>query len=146
MSTEILDDDKEFKNKCKNEENSQGLAVTNCESNENCVIKMPNWIESPENLRVFFTNRSLQDIANIVKHDTPDKDQEQMVDSIVSILQADPRSNSRKQKCSDRLYFFTMKSTIHITAWFDEGYKNNRQNNLDNQVETIAEVLRVVAA
>ena len=151
MSTKILDGAKEFENTDQNKENkSQDPAVINCyESNGNCAIKIPNWIETPGNLRVFFTRRALQDIANIVTdkpHDAPDKDQEQMVDSIVSILQADPRSNYRKQKCSDRLYFFTMKSTIHITAWFDERHKNNRHHNVNNQVETFSDVFKVVVA
>ena len=123
--------------------------MINCyKSNENCAIKIPNWIESPENLKVFFTSRALEDIANIVKdkpQDAPDIAQKQMIDSIVSILQADPRSNYRKQKCGDRLYFFTIKNTIHITAWFDEQYKNNHEHNVNSQAETLAEVLKVVA-
>ena len=78
--------------------------------------------------------------------DAPDNaKKKQMIESIVSILHAEPRSSYRKQKCSDRLYFFTIKNTIHITAWFDEQYKNNHEHNVNSQAATLAEVLKVVA-
>lgn len=38
---------------------------------------------------------------------------------IIEILQNDPRSIYRKNKCSDKLYFFTIDN-LHITSWFDD--------------------------
>ena len=47
--------------------------------------------------------------------------------AISEILKNDPRSVYRKNKCSDKLYFFEIDN-LHITCWFDD---------------MIAEVLRV---
>jgi len=46
------------------------------------------------------------------------KSQQEAKQAIMNLLQADPRSVYRRNKCVDRLYFFTLDN-IHITAWFD---------------------------
>ena len=38
--------------------------------------------------------------------------------AIASLLKADPRSVYRRNKCSDRLYYFTLDK-VHVTCWFD---------------------------
>ena len=43
---------------------------------------------------------------------------EDVKSAIVNILRNDPRSRYRKDKCSDRMYFFTIDK-IHVTTWFD---------------------------
>ena len=53
-------------------------------------------------------------------------------EAIVSLLQADPRSVYRRNKCVDRLYFFTIDA-MHITAWFD----------IDAESTGLVEVVRV---
>lgn len=44
--------------------------------------------------------------------------EQEAMQAIVSLLVADPRSVYRRNKCVDRLYFFTLDS-LHLTAWFD---------------------------
>ena len=42
--------------------------------------------------------------------------------AIASLLKADPRSVYRRNKCSDRLYYFTLDK-VHVTCWFDSDTK-----------------------
>lgn len=99
----------------------------------NCVSKL---LTSPlSQLTVLFTERATKDIEAF--HPKCDKHCEyclEFMDSlpaakeaISEILQNDPRSVYRKNKCSDKLYFFEIDK-LHITCWFDD---------------RIAEVLRV---
>ena len=37
----------------------------------------------------------------------------------MDVLQEDPRSNYRRDKCTDKLYFFTVDN-VKVTCWFDE--------------------------
>lgn len=110
------------------------------ESVDNLAVKTPLWINN-ESLKVIFTQRSLNDIDNIlISHEiSPKKD---LIASIVSILQADPRSCYRKDKCSDRLYYFTLNNRIHVTAWFDEQH-SVRLDSTNRAQEIVAEVLKV---
>ncbi|XP_054716967.1 tRNA (adenine(37)-N6)-methyltransferase-like [Uloborus diversus] len=39
--------------------------------------------------------------------------------AITEVLQNDPRSVYRRQKCSDKLYYFEL-DVLHVTTWFDE--------------------------
>lgn len=41
--------------------------------------------------------------------------------AIRGVLSADPRSIYRRNRCRDRLFFFTL-DTAHITCWFGEGF------------------------
>lgn len=93
-----------------------------------------NWVNGSvvSDIAVDFTPRSLKQLSAFhpksFHQSSPDtscdycfrmfeSDQEGR-DAIVSLLQADPRSVYRRNKCVDRLYFFTIDA-IHITAWFD---------------------------
>ena len=108
---------------------------------ENCDIRTPNWIKA-KNIKINFTKRSLQDINKLSKEEDEKFTELEVIDSIKSVLQADPRSNYRKQKCSDRLYYFSLWNKIHVTTWFDEQKIN--QNDKEHFVgETIAEVLKI---
>ena len=108
---------------------------------ENCDVRTPNWIKA-KNIKINFTERSLQDINSLSKAEDEKFTKLEVIDSIKSVLQADPRSNYRKQKCSDRLYYFSLWNKIHVTTWFDEQKinKNEKEHFVD---ETIAEVLKV---
>ena len=57
-------------------------------------------------------------------------------EAIIDVLKEDPRSNYRKDKCSDRLYYFTV-DCVKITCWFDE------EKNKDEICDIIAEVLKI---
>ena len=108
---------------------------------ENCDVRTPNWIKA-KNIKINFTERSLQDINRLSKEEDEKFPELEVIDSIKSVLQADPRSNYRKQKCSDRLYYFSLWNKIHVTTWFDEQKinKNEKEHLVD---ETIAEVLKI---
>ena len=82
-------------------------------------------------ISVDFTSRSLVQLSKFHPpsfHEPSDcecdycfrlfQSQQECKQAIVNLLEADPRSVYRRNKCVDRLYFFTIDS-IHITAWFD---------------------------
>ncbi|XP_040580952.1 tRNA (adenine(37)-N6)-methyltransferase [Lepeophtheirus salmonis] len=75
------------------------------------TIKFPDWIKKTSSLTCSFTSKALSDLKKI--------DKEDLVNPITSILEADPRSCYRKDKCSDKLYFFSHDG-VHLTAWFDD--------------------------
>ena len=84
---------------------------------EQSDIQIPNWIES-EGLKVIFTPRSLNGLENVLL--TPKfTDKNDLRQAIVDVLQEDPRSNYRRDKCSDKLYYFNIDN-VKITCWFDE--------------------------
>ncbi|XP_035220251.1 tRNA (adenine(37)-N6)-methyltransferase-like isoform X2 [Stegodyphus dumicola] len=98
---------------------------------------LPSLSKAPEYLDVMFTNRAVSDLEMF--HSEKDHSEKcryclTFVDGqisakkgIIEILENDPRSVYRRQKCTDRLYYFYLDN-MHITCWFDE---------------MIAEVLRV---
>lgn len=106
-------------------------------SSENSVNNIKDLlIRSSNQLQVLFTERAAQDIENF-HFPSCDMKCEYCLNFINSsstakqaisgILQNDPRSVYRKNKCSDKLYFFEVDN-MHVTCWFDD---------------MIAEVLRV---
>ena len=106
-------------------ENNSVSETTNVTEND---IQVPEWIDNKaENLKVNFTPRALKDLQNIPMETSTLGDQEALKEAIEDVLRADPRSNYRRDKCSDRLYYFGVDK-VNITAWFDED---------------IAEVLRI---
>jgi tRNA-Thr(GGU) m(6)t(6)A37 methyltransferase TsaA len=105
-------------------------------------IKTPKWI-GMKCLQVLFTDRAIRDIDYLVKTNPLELNKKEVIESIKSVLQADPRSNYRKQKCSDRLYYFSLKNSIHITAWFDDKF-TKLSDNVESTVESIAEVIKVI--
>ncbi|KAG8196857.1 hypothetical protein JTE90_027569 [Oedothorax gibbosus] len=81
----------------------------------------------PGHLNVTFTNRALDDLVLITAKDNCVYSYSEAKEVISEVLRNDPRSVYRKQKCSDRLYYFSI-NILHVTCWFDDN---------------IAEVLRV---
>lgn len=120
-----------------NKSASDESSASNNVSTENIVNSISELlIRSPNQLEVLFTERATKDIEkfhfpscnikceyclNFIDSSSTAKQ------AISGILQNDPRSVYRKNKCSDKLYFFEIDN-MHITCWFDD---------------MIAEVLRV---
>ncbi|XP_054169323.1 tRNA (adenine(37)-N6)-methyltransferase-like [Oppia nitens] len=90
---------------------------------------LPNdWIDGSvvSEVSVEFTEKSLKQLQNF--HTRVEKNlcdyclkylkPIELRDAITNLLRADPRSVYRRNKCVDRLYYFTIDS-IHITSWFD---------------------------
>jgi len=102
------------------------------------------WIKHPpiSDLTIAFSNRAYNNIAKfkVANRDLnlandwhlSHIDPEELEQAITDVLKADPRSNYRRNKCSDRLYYFTIDNA-HVTAWFDE-----------TTTPHCAEVLRIV--
>ena len=83
-------------------------------------VSTPQWINnSEENLTVRFTPKALSGLRSIPRldgFDSPD----QLHRAIQDILRGDPRSVYRRNRCDDRLYFFSVGGA-KCTAWFDGG-------------------------
>ena len=87
------------------------------------------WIQHPPipSLTVSFTDRALSNLSKFKSSsDLVEKDwvlnhlkPEELQQAITDLLQADPRSSYRRNKCSDRLYYVVLDN-VHVTAWFDE--------------------------
>ena len=85
-----------------------------------------------------FTPRAAKQLDTIFRTDRPQErlihSAEHMQKLVGEILSGDPRSQYRRDKCSDRLYFVELDG-LHITTWFDES---------ENDPEgVVAEILRV---
>jgi len=101
-------------------------------TSENHLIKVPEWVKSNYvDFRVSFTDRALQNIQHFKMNccDVEDDDiaknwtlnqigPDDLVKAIEDILLQDPRSTYRKNKCTDKLYYFTLDN-VHVTTWFD---------------------------
>ncbi len=96
---------------------------SNCdvESETEDEVRVPTWInQSESDLKVCFTPRAEECLKSLDKNDLVTlKNVDELREAIVDVLKADPRSNYRKDKCSDRLYFFQVDN-VKVTAWFDE--------------------------
>lgn len=88
-------------------------------------------LKAVSNLPVEFTERSLVELSQFHSkdhHSSADEscphcleflaDWREAKKAIESLLLADPRSVYRRNKCSDRLYYFTVDK-VHCTCWFD---------------------------
>jgi len=96
------------------------------------VVKVAEWITTKTNLKVTFTTRALEMLNNFpVIHLKHFKDTNDLKAAISDVLSNDPRSTYRRERCSDKLYYFDIDHA-HVTAWFDT----------NNGIE-IAEVLKV---
>ena len=87
------------------------------------------WVEGSvvSNVSVEFTAKSLEQLKRFHKLNETDRCDyclkhftsfDESKNAITNLLSADPRSVYRRNKCVDRLYYFTIDS-IHITCWFD---------------------------
>lgn len=89
----------------------------NIENSVHEEVKIPDWIDNP-GLEVNFTPRSLKDLQKVSKNGKL-KTTEDLKEAIENVLKEDPRSNYRREKCSDRLYFFDVDN-VKVTCWFDD--------------------------
>ena len=111
--------------------------VTDSSNDENIKVTVPDWIDQPQRssqINVNFTPRASKQL-----HQVPLKQlhtSNDLKEAIIDVLKEDPRSNYRKDKCSDRLYYFTV-DCVKITCWFDE------EENKDEISDIIAEVLKI---
>ena len=80
-------------------------------------IKVPDWIRTEKSLKVQFTERALSNLSNLPLQNEFHSHQD-VRQAIVEVLEEDPRSNYRKEKCSDKLYFFSV-DYVKVTCWFD---------------------------
>ena len=130
-NTKSLTDDELPRTTCERsfvkDEDSCGSSFS---SNENSSL-VADWIQRPpiSDLTTAFSNRAQSNIAKF-KAASSDGSSEndwhlshidpgELEQAITDVLKADPRSNYRRKKCSDRLYYFTIDNA-HVTAWFDE--------------------------
>ncbi|XP_078689434.1 tRNA (adenine(37)-N6)-methyltransferase-like isoform X1 [Branchiostoma floridae x Branchiostoma belcheri] len=105
------------------EENSTSGDVSTSEQ-----VTVASWVTSPpvQKLHVSFTHNAEATLQKFhSKGHGPDvftltsfKDGEEVKKAICDILSADPRSPYFRNKCQDRLYFFTVDN-VHVTCWFD---------------------------
>ncbi|XP_015919693.1 tRNA (adenine(37)-N6)-methyltransferase isoform X2 [Parasteatoda tepidariorum] len=103
------------------------LKITSEEGAKNSQgCKIPEFLrEPPKKLEVVFTNRALIDLENLKMSNKEEtscgecSNHAEIKKSIVEVLQNDPRSIYRKEKCSDKLYYFYINH-IHVTSWFDD--------------------------
>ncbi|XP_071096940.1 tRNA (adenine(37)-N6)-methyltransferase-like [Haliotis cracherodii] len=89
-------------------------------------VKTADWISNVRKLRVRFTPTAAEQLQ-MFSADSPDSSYRLNLFSCVGdveaaiqeVLNEDPRSVYRRQKCKDSLYFFAI-DTVHVTCWFDE--------------------------
>ena len=80
-------------------------------------VQVPDWIKE-QGLKISFTQRAINDLEKVPS--TPNlKNKSDLKQAIMDVLQEDPRSNYRRDKCTDKLYFFTVDN-VKVTCWFDE--------------------------
>ena len=104
-------------------------------------VRTPTWVNNSEdNLTVLFGERAMKDLDQF-----PEESRSKLRQTISVILSADPRcvenaqraqlpllsklqmrnyfpfrSRYRRDRCSDRLYFFEVSDQAHITVWFEQ--------------------------
>ena len=83
-------------------------------------IKVPDWIANDKYLSVQFTDRAMKELHNLnCKNEF--KNPKDIIEAIKEVLEEDPRSNYRKDKCTDKLYFFNV-DYVKVTCWFDDDF------------------------
>ena len=111
-------------------------------------IRTPTWVNNSEdNLTVLFGERAMKDLEQF-----PEEGRSKLRQTISVILSADPRcvenaqlpmlsklqmnnyfpfrSRYRRDRCSDRLYFFEVSDQAHITVWFEQDEDNSVVSNV----------------
>ncbi|XP_072039106.1 tRNA (adenine(37)-N6)-methyltransferase-like [Amphiura filiformis] len=113
------------------QDSSQSLNSGEEKDRSEVEVKVADWIQNPPicKLKVQFTEKAERQLAAFrpvsSEETNPDytleffKNAQEARQAICEILQADPRSTYRREKCSDRLYFFAV-DTVHVTCWFDD--------------------------
>lgn len=96
------------------------------DSHDGLNIRTPAWVNNKvDNLKVLFGERANKDLECF-----PEEDRSKLRQTISVILSADPRSRYRREKCSDRLYFFEVFNQAHVTVWFDEDGGDSAVSNV----------------
>ena len=117
-----------------NDNSEQKIADGNQDAEIIEEVRIASWIVDKPDLQVTFTHRAEKNLAQLdtekLSHLTS---VEAVRRAIADILRADPRSNYRRQKCADRLYYFDVDN-VHVTCWFDISEDGHSE---------IAEVLKV---
>ena len=80
-------------------------------------VQVPDWI-GEQGLEISFTQRAISDLEKVPSTQNL-KNKSDLKQAIMDVLQEDPRSNYRRDKCTDKLYFFTVDN-VKVTCWFDE--------------------------
>ena len=96
----------------------ENTEIKSANDQEPMEIKVPDWISNDKYLTVQFTDRALKQLNNLPL-ENEFKDHQDIIKAITEVLQEDPRSNYRKDKCSDKLYYFSV-DYIKVTCWFDD--------------------------
>lgn len=104
-------------------------------------VKIANWIESKPDLKVIFTARAEKNLAQFTGMVCDKKlshigGEAELRRAICDILTADPRSNYRRDKCRDRLYYFSVDNA-NVTCWFDFDFEAAEEKT------EIVEVLKI---
>ena len=80
-------------------------------------VQVPDWIEE-QGLKISFTQRAINNLEKVILSSNLES-RKCLKQAIMDVLQEDPRSNYRRDKCTDKLYFFTVDN-VKVTCWFDE--------------------------
>ena len=94
----------------------------NLSTNESDHHKVAPWVNKACSLQVRFTPSAQKQLDVVCAHQNTDSlitSNVDVLNAITHILQSDPRSVYRKQKCADRLYYFSVDH-CHVTCWFDD--------------------------
>ncbi|XP_067664461.1 tRNA (adenine(37)-N6)-methyltransferase-like isoform X2 [Haliotis asinina] len=99
---------------------------TETKHSDNSDVKTADWIRKVRKLRVRFTPTATEQLRRF-SSDSPDSNFRLNLFSCVGdveaaiqeVLNEDPRSVYRRQKCRDSLYFFSI-DIVHVTCWFDD--------------------------
>ena len=91
------------------------------EGYKDACASVADWVKQPPipSLSVIFTSRAEAQAEKLVNgHGCKFTTSEQLKCAMREILEADPRSSYRRNKCSDRLYYFIVGG-VHVVCWFD---------------------------
>eukprot|EP00066_Takifugu_rubripes_P021953 XP_011611219.1 PREDICTED: nef-associated protein 1 isoform X2 [Takifugu rubripes] len=102
---------------------------------EEAYSTIAGWIRAPPvgSLEVRFTPNAERELAEFLPSDFAGSGEtnkpkfkflhstEEAAAAISGVLSADPRSVYRRNRCRDRLFFFTL-DTAHVTCWFGDGF------------------------
>ncbi|KAF4090830.1 hypothetical protein AMELA_G00056220 [Ameiurus melas] len=111
---------------------SQSSAEDKPAEEEDEAACVASWIRKPpvHTLSVRFTPTAERQLADFLPPTCSDTGRpkfqflngpEEAAAAIRGVLSADPRSVYRRNRCSDRLFFFSL-DTAHVTCWFGDGF------------------------
>ena len=89
---------------------------------EHNITRVASWVNNSAGLEVRFTSTALEQLDELCSRTLDGamiQDREHVMNAVIHILEADPRSVYRKRKCLDRMYYFSV-DRYHVTCWFDD--------------------------